>query len=934
MSYSPGNIVSCRGREWVVMPDSQEDLLMLKPLGGTDDEIAGVYLPLEQVETASFDLPSPDKPGDYLSCQLLRDAVRLSVRASAGPFRSFGRIAVEPRPYQLVPLLMALRLDPIRLLIADDVGIGKTVEALLIARELFDRGEIQNIAVLCPPHLAEQWQEEMREKFHLDAELVLSGTAKKLERDLGPGETIFDRYPVVIVSLDYIKARARRDDFVRACPKFVIVDEAHTCSDSGGASQQQRHQLVAKLGEDQDRHLVLVTATPHSGKEHAFRSLLSLINPEFGDLPPDLSGEHNRSQRERLARHLVQRRRENVRDFMDTDTMFPTRYPDEADYALSKDYGALFNEVLNYTRELVADRKDDTKFRQRVRWWSALALLRTLASSPAAAAATMRNRAKSASATTAADADELGRQAVLDMMAEDSVEGEDVNPGADWSTDSETSNRKQLLDLADHADTLRGDGDPKLIGLLKPLKKLLADNFNPILFCRFIDTAEYLGAELRERLPGKIEVEVITGRLAPSERENRIAELGAREGKKVLVCTDCLSEGVNLQQHFNAVVHYDLAWNPTRHEQREGRVDRFGQPSKDVRVLTYYGRDNRIDGIVLEILIRKHSRIRSDLGISIPIPVESDQVIEAVMEGLLLREKGDFEQMTLSFYSGMKDDVDKLWDKAAEAEDRSRNIFRQESIKPEAVLPEWQAMRAAIGDYKDVRRFVTISLEKLDAVVRDTKDGQTRFVLDECAPAVRDALPIADSTFNAVWEPPAPENALWLSRSHPVVGNLASYVIDTASDPAAEGSIARRAGVVVTSAVSARTVLLLLRFRYHIVRRIGDAEDRQLVEECQTVGFTGLASEPQWLTDDQVEAILQAKPEGNIPPDLATHDLERLIARIEDIRTTLNKNATARADQLLAAHRRVRDASRSKGRYEVETVLPVDILGIYIYQKP
>jgi hypothetical protein len=128
--------------------------LTVEARGGTDDETTGILLPLELVEPAQFDLPNPDQIGDYRSCRLLRYAVRLGFRSSAGPFRSFARIAVEPRPYQLVPLLMALSLDPIRILIADDVGIGKTIEAGLIARELLDRGEVQRLAVLCPPHLA------------------------------------------------------------------------------------------------------------------------------------------------------------------------------------------------------------------------------------------------------------------------------------------------------------------------------------------------------------------------------------------------------------------------------------------------------------------------------------------------------------------------------------------------------------------------------------------------------------------------------------------------------------------------------------------------------------------------------------------------------------------------------------------------------------
>ncbi len=150
---------------------------------------------LENISSASFPLPSSNDIGDYHSAKLLRDAVRFGFKSSAGPFRSFGQLNVEPRPYQLVPLLMALKQDPIRILIADDVGIGKTIEACLIAKELLARGEVQRVAVLCPPHLAEQWQSELKDKFNIDAELVLSSTASKLERKRRLDESLFDIYP-------------------------------------------------------------------------------------------------------------------------------------------------------------------------------------------------------------------------------------------------------------------------------------------------------------------------------------------------------------------------------------------------------------------------------------------------------------------------------------------------------------------------------------------------------------------------------------------------------------------------------------------------------------------------------------------------------------------------------------------------------------------
>src|SRR5574341_787621 len=136
--FSPGSLVRCREREWVVLPSNEPELLLLRPLGGSEGEICGIYLPLrmDPVEPATFPPPDPALAGDHTSGRLLRDAARLSFRSGAGPFRCMGRLSVRPRPYQLVPLLMALRLDPVRLLIADDVGIGKTIEGTLVASEL------------------------------------------------------------------------------------------------------------------------------------------------------------------------------------------------------------------------------------------------------------------------------------------------------------------------------------------------------------------------------------------------------------------------------------------------------------------------------------------------------------------------------------------------------------------------------------------------------------------------------------------------------------------------------------------------------------------------------------------------------------------------------------------------------------------------------
>lgn len=930
MSFTVGNVVRCRGRQWVVQPDSSEDpdTIIIKPLGGSAAEVTGIYLPLEEVVPDNPALPDPSKPGDFLSSRLLRDATRLSLSSSVGPFRCIGRIAVQPRPYQLVPLLMALRLQTVRLLIGDDVGIGKTVESLLIARELLDRGEITRISVLCPPQLAEQWQQEMESKFHLDATLVLSSTAKRLERDLPPGESIFDRHPITIVSLDYIKAKGRRDDFVRQAPECIIVDEAHSCADSGGSTQQQRHQLVTKLGEDLDRHLILVTATPHTGKDEAFSSLLGLLNPEFATYPTDLSGQHNRAAREKLARHLVQRRRDDIRNFLG-DTNFPDRYPDETAYKLSPEYRELFLKALAYCRDLVADRQDDTRFKLRVRWWSALALLRTLASSPAAAVATLESRAQSASANTEKEADTIGLRAVMDATSGDDADQGDANPGA-IADDNENS--AQLRELATLADALRGkELDNKLKTIIPIVGRLIKEGFAPILFCRFIETADYLARELRAALPKKVTIESITGRLTPAERETRIEEL-SKAKTPVLVATDCLSEGVNLQHAFNAVIHYDLAWNPTRHEQREGRVDRFGQKKPQVRVTTFYCENNGIDGIMFDILIEKQRRIRNALGISIPLPVDSEEVVNAVMEGLLLREGQDFSQLKFDFYAGEKRRVDQLWDTVAEREKNTRTIFRQEALKPDEVIPEWEAVKDAIGTSEDVAQFIRTALRAHKGVVTIDEGKPDRINLMEADREIREIFGEKNDSIIATYDNPA-EGATWLSRSHPLVESLASFVLNAAADEAID-STARRCGVIPTTAVSARTVLLLLRFRFELVTKRGNQEHRQIAEECHTAAFRGTTTAPEWLEPEEIERILNSEPSGNIPPDLATHDLERILAqdKLDALRPAFETLANEKADDLLSAHRRVRDAAAARGSYAVSPVLPVDIIGLYIYQ--
>lgn len=935
MPFSVGSLVQARGREWVVLPESQDELLIVRPLGGTDDEIAGIDTRLEDVEAAQFQLPSLNHLGDAQSARLLRSAVRLGLRSSVGPFRSFARLHFEPRPYQLVPLLLALKQPIVRLLIADDVGIGKTVEALLIARELLDRGEIDRLAVLCPPQLAEQWQAELSSKFAIEAELVLSSTAARLERHLRLGESLFERYPFVVVSTDFIKSERRRLEFLRTAPSFVIVDEAHAVAYGLEArGNHQRHATVAALAENSERHLVLVTATPHSGQEDAFRSLLAMLNPRFADLPSDLSGPTNEPLRREIARHLVQRRRADIRAYLDAVTPFPEREAAEATYRLTEDHKHLFDRALAYARETV--RLPGDQLRQRVRWWSALALLRALASSPAAAAATLRSRAASAQAETVEEADDLGELTVLDRVDGHDVAALDIIPGSDpdsaEAAQESPSQRRRLLDMARQAEALQGKGDAKLQTLIPILRQLIDEGFQPIVFCRFIPTVSYLVEALRPIL-SDVEIVGVDGTLPPAEREMRVEQLSCAP-RRLLICTDCLSEGINLQHSFDAVIHYDLSWNPTRHEQREGRVDRYGQPSPRVKVLTYYGIDNQIDGLVLEVLLRKHQTIRSTLGVSVPVPGSSEDLIQAIFEGLLLREGGNAQLNLPGLEEYIKPRQRALalrWEASAEREKQSRTMFAQHSVKVEEVAEELKAARAAIGLGVDVQDFVRQALARYRAPL-SPRGSAWACDLREAPRGLRDLLGLEQ--FIARFELPVRDGELYLTRTHPLVEKLAAYVVQTALDEVqAESSGARRAGVMRTRAVPRRTTLLLLRLRFQIQQARGSRE--LLAEESLTVAFEGSPQQPTWLPELAVEALLNAEPDENIQVAQARHFLQRLLDDFEPLQPALESLAHERAQALLAAHQRVRHAAHRAGDRQpplrVQPLLPLDVLGVYLF---
>ena len=913
VNFAPGDLVFARGREWVALPSPREGILALRPLSGSENDtvILDPSLETQPVAAARFDLPSDAAPTVQSKAALLADAMRLTLRRGAGPFRSAAQLAFEPRTYQLVPLLMALRLQVPRLLIADDVGIGKTIEAGLILRELMDRREVDGFSVLCPPHLVEQWVGELKQRFGIEAVAVTSGSAARLERGLPLAQTLFDAYPYTVVSLDYIKAEKRREGFARACPDFVIVDEAHACVGTH-KGKQQRFELLAGLARDPERRMIFLTATPHSGDEDAFGRLLSLIEPSFGAM-----NFEDARYRERLARHFVQRQRiDLVSGEWDENRAFPKHETTESPYRLSQAHLDFQEAVLDYCFGVVS--RAGTGLRERrLAFWGTLALMRCVGSSPAAALSALRNRMSN-------ESDRLEPQ-IYDEDSDDE-DAVDIEPSIGFDTDP------ALLALVVRAEELVHKGDPKLTALVDALTPLIKKGVNPVVFCRYLATAEHVRNGLRKAFP-KLAVEAVTGVLTPDERRDRVAEMASADDQKeiqrILVATDCLSEGINLQQLFDTVIHYDLSWNPTRHQQREGRVDRFGQPAELVRSIMMFSPDSAIDGAVLEVILRKAEEIRKATGVTVPLPDNRGPVTDALMASMMLRRGGTRQlALDLRLDDGTKA-MEVRWRDASESEKKSRARFAQNAMKPQEVAPEWEKVRTLLGSPADARVFIERAMSRFGVPLEPRKTLLVAHV-HALEAGLKERLTqrgLSGSVRLAMVEP-APSGTSLLTRTHPLTATLAEALVEASLDPEALSGLGiGRVGAWPTSAVQQMTRVALLRIRFKLTVH-ARKERLLLAEEAALVALQGgkIAA-----SGEAARALLNTPATS----DLASSARDRFIGKSKEDLPSLLDGPLAdfvktRAEELMQDHARLRAAAGSASRVTVEAVLPPDVIGLFV----
>ena len=720
----PGQLVEVRRRHWIVgnvRGSELRDGITSEPqhlvtLTSMDEDSTGEEITVlweiepgaQVIERAG--LPAMDSYDDPEVVEAFLDAVRWGAATNAdrsylqAPFRS----GVSIEDYQLDPLVRAIDMARVSLLIADDVGLGKTIEAGLVIQEMILRHRARTVLVVCPSSLQIKWQTEMQEKFGLEFRIVDSEYLRTLRRERGIHANPWTSYPRLITSMDWIKDGEALRFMKSALPvrptyprtfDILVVDESHNVAPSGTGSyalESQRTRLIRTLAPHFE-HRLFLTATPHNGYQESFTSLLELLDDQrfARTLMPD---------EKQLQRVMVRRLKTDLVD-ENGNRIYPVRDLQ----ALEVDYTSEELEAHQLLQEYTKSRNQQAGGRGPAGEFINILLKKRLFSSPAAFATTLAKHRESLargkrSASPRSFEERILRKALLqsqedyadDIRYEEVLE--EVTEELTLNAPALTADEKGLLDrLTGWAERARNRKDSKAEAILKWLEAHLrpGGNWNHervILFTEYRTTHGWLQTILANHGFGGDRLMCLHGSMDRDEREVVKAAFQSSPDVapvRILLATDAASEGIDLQNHCRYMIHIEIPWNPNVMEQRNGRIDRHGQKASAVRIWHPVGRGYRDlpddaqvkvghiqgDGEYLMRAVKKIDRIREDLG-SVG-PVIARQIEEAMLGKRSILDTRDAEQKAeksrkyLRVERDLKQKIAKLHQRLLEARDEN-----------------------------------------------------------------------------------------------------------------------------------------------------------------------------------------------------------------------------------------------------------------------
>lgn len=866
VTYAPGTVVKNRDRLWRV--DAQmEEVLLATSIDGGEPEQRRFYMPLEDICPGRLEPPTPTILGHPASQDLLLRAYRLSLLHGTAPLLSLQRSRVIPKDYQLVPVVMALEIPRVRMLIADDVGLGKTIEAGLIINELLARQMASRLLFVVPANLREQWREALEYFFHIPARIISTRHRREMDRELPVGANPWQHFPYLITSVDYAKQPAIKNQILEQQWDVVLIDEAHQVAKphQGGPDQRVRMDRwelgQALAASERVRHLLLLTATPHNGYTDSFASLLTMLNVGAARGPTH-APEIVRSVAER---YVCQRRRKDVEEWFKNDpdkSPFPERDQHEVMVAPSSYEEQAIRGVREYGKRVLANVAEAKVQVRTLAHWTVLHLHKRALSSPEALRCSLRNRRRRLQERLAGAAEEEEEAAISPEAARATVLDED--PGERLSEEeagerteraiygppelirSELSELDQALEMAEKVTPSRDNKLQKLLDTT--LRDCLGRDRKVIIFTRFVDTMNYLANQLkRDKRYSRAQVLTICGHLNERQRRDVFLEF-QRADLGILIATDAISEGINLQHAASQVIHYELPWNPNRLEQRNGRVDRFAQRKPVVYIRTMV-MDEPLDVTILKVLVEKAAQIRRDYGFSPPYFGDETDILE-------LMEQHDITVGPTQL--GLFDD----WkpERGAPIEDpfapetleriKGDSFYGQTHITLPEIEERLQQTANTIGSPEQIQAFVFSGLNRFGCGVTQNSDGSWRIAITNRALQTASVGEVIErATFDAELAADDPDLTV-LDIGHPLIRRLIEEVKQNAFR---ENDHYGRTTYMITPDVDEVTAL------FHVLARfVVNTQPTSIIEELIPVALPVYGGTP--LDGEKTRGLLHAQP--------------------------------------------------------------------------
>lgn len=779
--------------------------------------------------------------GDGHKMRVASEALRISLAHLFDPFLAVHSSRITPLPHQLSAVYEdMLPRQSLRFLLADDPGAGKTIMAGLLIKELMIRGDLERCLIVVPGNLVEQWRDELREKFAIDFEILHPG------RDASDSNC-FAGHKRIIARLDML---ARRDDLKRQIAEgeewdLVVCDEAHRMSATyfGRELKRTKRYQLGELLSPRTRHFLLMTATPHNGKEDDFLLFMSLLDASrFADSPRQ---DHRKPEISKLPKELMRRMiKEELHDF-DGKPLFPKRQAATIAYDLSEREKDLYEAVTRYVQKEMnrADAIEGGNIRRRINVSFALQILqRRLASSPAAIHESLKRRIERLQERLTQGknwqkVDANGDEPDDDPEDELSTEEEQIvdratAAGTIAELEAEIASLKQLENLA---QTLRQSGEdtkwlelnkildaPKVHDPERDIRRKL------VIFTEARDTLNYLAERIRNR-PGEEEsVVVIHGGIPWNKRREAISAFNDEPKVRFLVANDAAGEGVNLQRGAHLMVNYDLPWNPNRLEQRFGRIHRIGQ-TETCHLWNLVAHQTR-EGEVYARLLEKLEKARDSLQGKVY------DVLGERFQGLSLRDMlmkairyGEDAKVRTRLFDTIDDalDLDRIRKAVAERQ------LTSESINPDMLADFKQKMDRAEANRLQphyIRSFFTEAFKLADGTIHQREPNL--YEIEQVPPTLIKHRLHWKKHISACYEricfdkthiPRDKSHMPVLAPGHPLLDATVDWVLERF------GHLLQRGAVLVDETSSDDEPRILLYFQHAITDGRRDRSDRPRV---------------------------------------------------------------------------------------------------------